>query len=428
MAVQRHLGSDIAMAFDECPPAGVDRAELQDAVRRTTLWAQRSRAQRAPRDSSVFGIVQGGTDLDLRARGAEEIVAPRVRRLRDRRPVGGRGARRRCWIRSRATVEMLPPTGRATSWAWATRPAWSRGSPAASTCSTACCPRGWAAPDRRSSHGGRMNLRNAAIRATDRPLVEGCTCPACAGLLARLHPPPRDPAGDQRPAPAHDPQPAPLLVPRCACPHGDLLQRALLERGLSEQRNPARIDQFVTEKRRNLLILVLVLALAAGAAAVGAPASPGPRPRAAASRSCSRRAHQHGRDHRRAARLGLERDAQADRPARHPAARDPHSAGDNTIEISIPGVKNLNSCGDLVAAGGSQASTSTSPQPDRYGSAAKFSSPTVAALRLRPADEGQSRRQGHRRKRPSAGRCSTQDAQVRTRTPSRSSTRRRCST
>lgn len=54
MAVQRDLGSDIAMVFDHCPAAGVDRAVLQDAVRRTTLWAKRCRA--CDRADGQFGI------------------------------------------------------------------------------------------------------------------------------------------------------------------------------------------------------------------------------------------------------------------------------------------------------------------------------------------------------------------------------------
>src|SRR5437660_5913886 len=41
--VQELLGSDVAMCLDICPPAGVPRAELENAVRRTTLWAQRQR-------------------------------------------------------------------------------------------------------------------------------------------------------------------------------------------------------------------------------------------------------------------------------------------------------------------------------------------------------------------------------------------------
>src|SRR5437867_1824601 len=44
--VQAKLGSDIAMCLDICPPVGIDRAELAEAVRRTTLWAERQR--RAP--------------------------------------------------------------------------------------------------------------------------------------------------------------------------------------------------------------------------------------------------------------------------------------------------------------------------------------------------------------------------------------------
>jgi len=41
--IQRRLGSDIAMCLDICPPAGIARHELEDAVRRTTLWAKRQR-------------------------------------------------------------------------------------------------------------------------------------------------------------------------------------------------------------------------------------------------------------------------------------------------------------------------------------------------------------------------------------------------
>src|SRR5690242_1035735 len=73
MRVQRRLGSDIAMAFDECTRADVSREQLAAAVRRTTLWARRCReAERAP-GQLVFGIVQGGTDLELRGQSAEEI-------------------------------------------------------------------------------------------------------------------------------------------------------------------------------------------------------------------------------------------------------------------------------------------------------------------------------------------------------------------
>ena len=73
--IQAKLGSDIAMCLDVCPPAGVPRAELEEAVRLTTAWATRQReAERAP-GQLVFGITQGASDRDLRSRSVQEIAA-----------------------------------------------------------------------------------------------------------------------------------------------------------------------------------------------------------------------------------------------------------------------------------------------------------------------------------------------------------------
>src|SRR5215210_4495453 len=73
--IQARLGSDIAMCLDICPPAESPRAELEEAVRLTTLWATRQR--QAPRADGqlLFGIAQGATDADLRRRSIDEIVA-----------------------------------------------------------------------------------------------------------------------------------------------------------------------------------------------------------------------------------------------------------------------------------------------------------------------------------------------------------------
>ena len=88
--IQRNLGSDIAMCFDICPPAGVPQAELGEAVRLTTLWARRQReADRAP-GQLLFGIAQGAADPELRRRSIEEIVGSRLRR-----PCARRARRRR---------------------------------------------------------------------------------------------------------------------------------------------------------------------------------------------------------------------------------------------------------------------------------------------------------------------------------------------
>ncbi len=77
MEIQSVLGSDIAMAFDHCPPAGSPRALHEEALARTTRWAARCLA--APRSTVNpgqlrFGIVQGGTHLDLRRRHIAEIA------------------------------------------------------------------------------------------------------------------------------------------------------------------------------------------------------------------------------------------------------------------------------------------------------------------------------------------------------------------
>ena len=72
MRVQGLLGADIAMQLDVCPPGGAPRAELERACATTTRWARRCLAARRP-DQAVFGIVQGGCDVELRQRHAAEL-------------------------------------------------------------------------------------------------------------------------------------------------------------------------------------------------------------------------------------------------------------------------------------------------------------------------------------------------------------------
>ncbi len=74
MQIQGVLGADIAMCFDQCPPGDAD-ARLQDtALRRTTAWARRCRDVVRPPGQALFGIVQGGIDVERRLRHAAEIV------------------------------------------------------------------------------------------------------------------------------------------------------------------------------------------------------------------------------------------------------------------------------------------------------------------------------------------------------------------
>ena len=75
MRIQAQLGSDIAMVLDECPPGDGDRASVERAVERTTRWAVRSLACPRPEHQARFGIVQGGSFLDLRRQHLQEIAA-----------------------------------------------------------------------------------------------------------------------------------------------------------------------------------------------------------------------------------------------------------------------------------------------------------------------------------------------------------------
>lgn len=75
MAVQEALGSDIAMAFDECVAYPASYEEVEAAVERTTRWAEECLKAHKRRDQAVFGIIQGGVFPDLRRRSAREITS-----------------------------------------------------------------------------------------------------------------------------------------------------------------------------------------------------------------------------------------------------------------------------------------------------------------------------------------------------------------
>ena len=75
MEIQRLLGSDIAMVFDDCPPHTSTAKEVRAAVERTIRWARECREQPRAAGQSVFGIVQGGSHPDLREACAKALVA-----------------------------------------------------------------------------------------------------------------------------------------------------------------------------------------------------------------------------------------------------------------------------------------------------------------------------------------------------------------
>jgi len=75
MEIQRVLGSDIAMVFDECPPHDAPAREQRHAVERTIRWARECREQPRAAGQQVFGIVQGGSNAALREECAKALVA-----------------------------------------------------------------------------------------------------------------------------------------------------------------------------------------------------------------------------------------------------------------------------------------------------------------------------------------------------------------
>ena len=74
MEIQRLLGSDIVMCFDECPALPADRARIEESMRLSMRWAARSREAFGDRPGhALFGIQQGGLEQDLRGESAEAL-------------------------------------------------------------------------------------------------------------------------------------------------------------------------------------------------------------------------------------------------------------------------------------------------------------------------------------------------------------------
>ena len=72
--IQNKLDSDIAMSFDECPPASASYDYMKNSIERTLRWAKRGKDVHNNINQSLFGIVQGGAYKDLREFSAKETV------------------------------------------------------------------------------------------------------------------------------------------------------------------------------------------------------------------------------------------------------------------------------------------------------------------------------------------------------------------
>ena len=176
--VQELLGSDVAMCLDICLPAGADRPELEEAVRRTTLWAERQRdLPRAP-GQLRFAITQGGLDGELRRRSSEELVAFGF----DGYAIGGLSV-------GEHREPMLDATTQAAALLPEEKPRYFMGigdpEGVLEVISRGVDMFDCVLPTRTARTGsaltreGRLNLRNARFARDERPLDEGCPCPAC---------------------------------------------------------------------------------------------------------------------------------------------------------------------------------------------------------------------------------------------------------
>lgn len=187
MQIQSNLGSTIAMAFDECPPATEDRSYIQPSVDRTTRWLDRcvkemDRLNSLPdtvnRQQMLFGINQGGVFTDIRIRHAEEISKMDLAGY----AIGGLAVgetHEQMYEVLDATVPHLPRN----------KPTYLMGVGTPVNILEAV-DRGvdffdCVYPSRNGRHGhvytrkGKLNLLNAKYEKDERPIEEGCGCEAC---------------------------------------------------------------------------------------------------------------------------------------------------------------------------------------------------------------------------------------------------------
>jgi queuine tRNA-ribosyltransferase len=184
MEIQRLLGSDIVMAFDECPAADRPAGEIEVSMKRSMRWAQRSRTafdageEHAER-SALFGIQQGALDEQLRARSAEALLEIGF----DGYAIGGLavGEGQEAMF---ATLDFAPaqlPADRPRYLMGVGKPDDLVGAVLRGVDMFDCV-----LPTRSGRNGqaftwaGPLNLRNARHAEDTGPLDECCACPTCA--------------------------------------------------------------------------------------------------------------------------------------------------------------------------------------------------------------------------------------------------------
>jgi queuine tRNA-ribosyltransferase len=185
MRVQGLLGSDIAMQLDVCPPGGSARDVLESAVERTTRWAERCLAARSP-EQALFGIVQGGTDVELRLAHAEALAKLPL----DGIALGGFSVGEPPQDMHRALAEVGPRLDPA-------RPHYLMGVGTPSDLLRAIAagvdlfdcvmPTRNARNGQAFVRGGKIVVKHAEHKQDTGPIDPSCPCPACAGGFSRAY-------------------------------------------------------------------------------------------------------------------------------------------------------------------------------------------------------------------------------------------------
>ena len=188
MEIQRLLGSDIVMAFDECPALPASDDQVARSMRLSMRWAERSRAAFGERPGhALFGIMQGGVTRDLRAESAAALQAIGF----DGYAVGGLavGEGQAAMFQVLDYAPGLLPEDKPRYLMGVGKPDDIVGAVVRGIDMMDCV-----LPSRSGRTGqaftaaGVVNLRNARHRDDPRPLEQGCACPACRNYCrAYLH-------------------------------------------------------------------------------------------------------------------------------------------------------------------------------------------------------------------------------------------------
>lgn len=177
--VQEALGTDIAMAFDECPPQDASREYVARSMHRTTRWLDRCISVREqPERTALFGIIQGGRFEDLRREHADAVLE----RDLDGYAIGGVaiGESKEDVARVTAYTASLLPAGRPRYLMGVGLPEDLVRSVMAGVDMFDCVvPTRNARMGRLYTSRGRLVVKHAKNRADARPIDETCSCPTC---------------------------------------------------------------------------------------------------------------------------------------------------------------------------------------------------------------------------------------------------------